>query len=190
MGREHGTATDSVDGGDNRGGGASASVPGHCDMTGPLADRRHLDPTLCVRCGLGARRRRDDGTRGQWCGVCFAAVVALLSRNNARRRRRSQPVPVALEMVPAPLIECRYAPERASEAGSTRNPCGQFGTDLHQAAAKAGACCTVAAFDLTVAEVAATGQIATTWSEATQHDGQPDWAPFDPSDDDVPGGAW
>jgi len=177
----HGKATDSIDGGDNGGGGANTSVPGSCDPARQRADRQHLDPTLCVRCGLGARRRRD-GTRGQWCEACFAAVVALLSRNNARRQRRSQPVPVALEMVPAPLIECRYARERASEAGSTRNPCGQFGTDLHQAAAKAGACCTVAAFDLDVADEAAAAVL--------RDGGQPDSAPFDPSDDDVPGGPW
>lgn len=159
-------------------------------MTGPLADRRHLDPTLCVRCGLGTRRRRDDGTRGQWCGACFAAVVALLSRNNARRLGHAQAVPISLNQPPAPLVTCRYAKGDSGKATrGAASPCGQFGTELHQAAAVAGVCCTVAAFDLQVAEVAATPH-----GEAEQppeRDGwQPDWPAFEPGDDDVPAGAW
>lgn len=189
MRREHGTATDSVDGGDNRGGGASVIVPGHCDMTGPLADRRRLDPNLCVRCGLGTRRRRDDGTRGQWCEVCFAAVVALLSRANARRQRRSQPVTTSLNQPPAPFVTCRYAKNDSGTATGAANPCGQFSGELHQAAARAGVCCTVAAFDIRVAEYAATPQGGA--EQPPERDcWQPDWPEFLPGDDDVPGGGW
>ncbi len=79
----HGKATDSTDGGDSGGGGASNTLTGPRDMRPQLAQQ------VCARCGLGEQRHRDDGTRGQWCEPCFAAVVALLSRVNASRHREA-----------------------------------------------------------------------------------------------------
>ena len=62
-------------------------------------------------------------------------------------------------------ISCRYAdlPGRAAA-------CGAFDTEHHARAAEAGLCCATLAFTGTPVD--------------------PDWPPFAPSDDDVPGVTW
>ena len=73
-------------------------------------------------------------------------------------------------------ITCRYASRKDRVAA-----CGAFDAEHHARAAEAGLCCVDFAFRTVTHDLDDQGVSA--------HKGD-DWPPFEPTDEDVPGGAW